>query len=67
MVSLAAAQPSYLYIANSRGNSVTEYDIDTSSVLGSFAAGNTPVAPAVQPDVQLSFMPPTPEATRFSS
>ena len=56
VASATAAQPSYLYIANSSGNSVTEYDIDTSSVLGSFAAGNTPVALAVQPDSSLLYV-----------
>jgi YVTN family beta-propeller protein len=48
--SAAAAQPSYLYIASTSSNSVTEYDIATSSVVGTFAAGNTPVALAVTPD-----------------
>lgn len=46
----STAQPSYLYVANSSGNSVTEYDIATSSVVGTFAAGNIPVAVAVTPD-----------------
>jgi YVTN family beta-propeller protein len=46
----AATQPTYLYVANSNGNSVTEYDIATSSVVGTFAAGSSPVAVAVTPD-----------------
>ena len=56
VASATAAQPSYLYIANSSGNSVTEYNIDTSSVVGSFAAGNTPVALAAQPDSSLLYV-----------
>ena len=46
----AAAQPTYLYIANSSGNSVTEYNIAKSSVVGTFSAGNAPVAVAVTPN-----------------
>jgi YVTN family beta-propeller protein len=49
-VAAAAAQPAYLYIANSSGNSVTEYNIAKSSIVGTFAAGNAPVAVAVTPD-----------------
>jgi YVTN family beta-propeller protein len=56
VASATTAQPSYLYVANSSSNSVTEYDIDTSSVLGSFAAGNTPVALAIQPDSSLLYV-----------
>ncbi|MGO9750253.1 MAG: YncE family protein [Solirubrobacteraceae bacterium] len=49
--SATASQPTYLYIANSSANSVTEYDIATSSVVaGSIGAGETPVALAVTPD-----------------
>ena len=33
----AAAQPTYLYIANSSGDSVTEYNIAKSSVVGKVA------------------------------
>jgi len=50
VASATAAQPSYLYIANSSSNSVTEYDIATSSVVGTFAAGDIPEALAVTPD-----------------
>jgi YVTN family beta-propeller protein len=46
----ATTQPTYLYVANSNANTVTEYDIATSSVVGSFAAGSGPVAVAVTPD-----------------
>lgn len=46
----ATAQPTYLYVANSNANTVTEYDIATSSVVGTFAAGSSPVAVAVTPD-----------------
>jgi YVTN family beta-propeller protein len=45
----ATAQPTYLYVANN-GNSVTEYDIATSSVVSTFAAGSNPLAVAVTPD-----------------
>jgi YVTN family beta-propeller protein len=46
----ATTQPAYLYVANSNANTVTEYDIATSSVVGSFASGSGPVAVAVTPD-----------------
>jgi len=49
-VAAAAAQPAYLYIANSTGDSVTEYNIAKSGVVGTFTAGNAPVAVAVTPD-----------------
>jgi YVTN family beta-propeller protein len=46
----STAQPTYLYVANSGSNTVTEFDITTSTVVGTFAAGNTPVAVAVTPN-----------------
>ena len=45
-----AAQPAYLYIANSSGNSVTEYNIAKSTVVGTFSAGSAPAAVAVTPN-----------------
>jgi YVTN family beta-propeller protein len=46
----ATTQPTYLYVANSNANTVTEYDIATSTVVGTFSAGGSPVAVAVTPD-----------------